>query len=127
VSDNNNIPNNVIINEEGDTVIYVTQDVPSNVLVHEDTPNKVTVNQDEPNRIVLALGGSVVQPSTRRHIHTQGSVSSTWTITHTLGGNPSVMVVDSSNTVVYGEIQYLSSTQVRILFSAAFSGFAYLT
>jgi hypothetical protein len=65
--------------------------------------------------------------TTQRHVHTQGAASSTWTITHALGGNPSVMVVDSSNTVVYGEIQYLSSTQVRILFSAAFSGFAYLT
>jgi hypothetical protein len=127
VSANNNIPNNVIINQEGDAVVHVTQDVANNVLIHEDTPNRVTVNQDEPNRIVLALGGSVAQPSTRRHIHTQGSVSSTWTITHTLGGNPSVMVVDSSNTVVYGEIQYLSSTQLQILFSAAFSGFAYLT
>lgn len=62
-----------------------------------------------------------------RHVHTQGAASSTWTITHVLGGRPSVTVVDSSFTKVYGEIVYDSDTQVRVLFSAPFSGFAYLT
>ena len=97
---------------------------PNNVNIYQDQ-NVVTVDTTE--NTVTVTTGSVASGPTRRHIHTQGSVSSTWTITHTLGGNPSVMVVDSSNTVVYGEIQYLSSTQVRIIFSAAFSGFAYLT
>jgi hypothetical protein len=97
---------------------------PNTVNIYQDQ-NVVTVDTTE-NKITVTTG-SVASGPTRRHIHTQGSVSSTWTITHALGGNPSVMVVDSSNTVVYGEIQYLSSTQVRIIFSAAFSGFAYLT
>ena len=97
---------------------------PNNVNIYQ-YQNVVTVDTTE--NTVTVTTGSVASGPTRRHIHTQGSVSSTWTITHTLGGNPSVMVVDSSNTVVYGEIQYLSSTQVRIIFSAAFSGFAYLT
>jgi hypothetical protein len=109
--------------------------IPNTVNIQQDTPNTVTVNQEDQNLItvqtvvnnVTVTTGSIAAGVTRRHVHTQGSVSSTWTITHTLGGNPSVMVVDSSNTVVYGEIQYLSSTQVRIIFSAAFSGFAYLT
>jgi hypothetical protein len=97
---------------------------PNNVNIYQDQ-NVVTVDTTE--NTVTVTTGSVASGPTRRHIHTQGSVSSTWTITHALGGNPSVMVVDSSNTVVYGEIQYLSSTQLQILFSAAFSGFAYLT
>lgn len=109
--------------------------IPNTVNIQQDTPNTVSVNQEDQNLVtvqttvnnVTVTTGSIATGATRRHVHTQGSVSSTWTITHTLGGNPSVMVVDSSNTVVYGEIQYLSSTQVRILFSAAFSGFAYLT
>lgn len=62
-----------------------------------------------------------------RHVHTQSAASSTWTITHALGGRPSVTVVDSSFTKVYGEIVYDSDTQVRVLFSVPFSGFAYLT
>ena len=97
---------------------------PNNVNIYQDQ-NVVTVDTTE--NTVTVTTGSVASGPTRRHIHTQGSVSSIWTITHALGGNPSVMVVDSSNTVVYGEIQYLSSTQLQILFSAAFSGFAYLT
>lgn len=62
-----------------------------------------------------------------RHIHTQASASSTWTINHALGGYPSVMVVDSASTVVIGEVSYISTTQVRVSFTSAFSGFAYLT
>ena len=62
-----------------------------------------------------------------RYIHTQGSAATTWTVTHTLGGHPSVTVVDSTGTVVIGGVQYDSETQVTLTFSAAFSGSAYLT
>lgn len=62
-----------------------------------------------------------------RHIHTQSYASSTWTITHALGGRPSVTIVDSAGTVVIGEVVYNSNTSITVLFSAPFSGFAYLT
>jgi len=62
-----------------------------------------------------------------RHVHAQGSAQTTWTITHTLGGRPSVTVVDSTGTTVVGDVQYNSDTQVTVTFSAAFSGSAYLT
>ncbi len=62
-----------------------------------------------------------------RHIHTQGAVSSTWNITHALGGRPSVTIVDSAGTVVVGDVVYNSNTSVTVSFSAPFSGFAYLT
>jgi hypothetical protein len=62
-----------------------------------------------------------------RYIHTQASPSSVWNITHSLGGRPSVMVVDSAGTVVIGEISYNSNTSITISFTAPFSGYAYLT
>lgn len=62
-----------------------------------------------------------------RYVHSQPSPSTTWTITHALGGKPSVTVVDSAGTVVIGEVTYNSDTQVTISFTSAFSGFAYLT
>jgi len=62
-----------------------------------------------------------------RHVHTQNSAATTWTVTHTLGGRPSVTVVDSTGTTVVGGVQYNSDTQVTLTFSAAFSGSAYLT
>jgi hypothetical protein len=63
----------------------------------------------------------------QRYTHTQSSPSSTWNVTHTLGGRPSVTVVDSSGTVVIGEVTYNSNTSVTIQFTAPFSGYAYLT
>ena len=62
-----------------------------------------------------------------RAIHTQGAASSTWNITHALGGRPSVTIVDSASTVVFGEVVYNSNTSITVLFSAPFSGYAYLT
>ena len=68
-----------------------------------------------------------IADTTRRHVHTQASASATWTITHVLGGRPSVSVVDSSGTVVVGEVRYDSNTVVTVLFTTSFSGYAYLT
>jgi hypothetical protein len=75
-----------------------------------------------PNQVL-----NLVYPASVRHVHTQGTASTSWSITHALGGYPSVTIVDSAKTVVYGEINYLSTTQVVVNFSSAFSGYAYLT
>lgn len=99
--------------------------VPNNVIINEDIPNTVIVNQDAANQVVIRLGGAA--GNTRRHVHTQAQASATWVVTHSLGGKPSVMVADSADTVVIGEVKYDSSTQITILFTAPFSGYAYLT
>ena len=62
-----------------------------------------------------------------RYVHTQTVASANWVITHPLGGHPTVSVVDSANTVVFGEVKYVSTTQVTVSFTAPFSGLAYLT
>lgn len=104
----------------------MSNSVPNNVNVYQDTPNRVTVDQDAPN-IVQVRSTFPSSSQTRRYIHTQGVASTEWIIAHTLGGRPSVTVVDSAGTVVIGEVQYDSNTQVTISFTAAFSGYAYLT
>lgn len=63
----------------------------------------------------------------KRNIYIQEAASSTWTISHNLGGYPSVTVVDSAGTVVVGEVTYNSSSSVTVAFQSAFSGKAYLT
>jgi hypothetical protein len=60
------------------------------------------------------------------YTHNQLSASSQWTINHDLSRNPSVTVVDSSGRVVVGDIQYTSSNQIILTFSAVFAGKAYL-
>ena len=99
--------------------------VPNNVNVFQDTPNQVIVDQDAPNVVIVRSNGAA--GNTRRHVHTQASPSEEWVIEHTLGGKPSIMVVDSADTVVIGEVTYNSNTQVTVTFTAPFSGYAYLT
>lgn len=65
--------------------------------------------------------------NTRRYVFTQSLASNTWNITHTLGGRPSVTVVDSAGTTVVGEVVYNSDTSITVLFTSPFSGQAYLT
>lgn len=60
-----------------------------------------------------------------RYIHLQNIPSTIWTITHNLGKNPSVTIIDSSNKVVVGNVEYLNQNEVMATFSSAFSGKAY--
>lgn len=102
-----------------------TGPLPNQVNIYQDTPNQVIIDQDAENRVVVrSLAGA---GNTRRHVHSQGSPQTVWTINHSLGGKPSVTVVDSADTVVIGEVTYISNTQVQVSFTAAFSGYAYLT
>lgn len=100
--------------------------VPNQVYVYQDSPNTVTVEESAPTVIEVRLAGSGAG-NTRRHVHSQASPSATWSISHTLGGKPSVMVVDTADTVVFGDVTYVSNTEVRVEFTAPFAGFAYLT
>jgi hypothetical protein len=58
--------------------------------------------------------------------YTQSTPSTTWTITHNLGKFPSVSVVDSANTQVYGNVNYIDNDSLTLTFTGAFSGKAYL-
>ena len=51
-----------------------------------------------------------------------------WTITHNgeWGPYPSVTVINNNDVVLFGEVEYLSTTQLKITFSATFAGTAYL-
>lgn len=104
----------------------MSNNVPNNVNVFQDTPNQVLVNEQAPNLVVIRSGGGG-GGNTRRFVYEKAVAATQWVITHSLGGFPSVTVVDSAGTAVFGEVKYDSTTQITITFSAAFSGFAYLT
>ena len=59
-------------------------------------------------------------------VFTQGSAATQWVITHNLNKRCSVTVVDTSNSVIIGEVVYNSSNQVTLNFSSAFSGKAFI-
>lgn len=64
---------------------------------------------------------------TRRYVHVQNVPVETWNITHDLGNYPALTIVDSASTVVVGEVSYISTSEIRVDFTAPFSGYAYLT
>lgn len=61
----------------------------------------------------------------KTYVHSQDSASNTWNITHGLSKHPSVTVIDSSNKVVIGEVEYIDKNNVKIYFENQFSGKAY--
>jgi len=58
--------------------------------------------------------------------YAQGPASLNWLIIHNLAKFPSVTVVDSAGEEVEGEVKYLDNNSLRVIFSAAFTGNAYL-
>lgn len=135
-------PNTVTIDEDDPTLVYVSTTGtrgPSLITgsgeptISDGLLGDVYINTDNGEfwgpKTSAGWGGEpfYVSGQTLRHVHTQAAASSTWSITHSLGGYPSVMVVDTASTVVIGEVLYLSTSQVQVSFSSPFSGYAYLT
>lgn len=60
------------------------------------------------------------------YVHTQVAANISWTIIHNLGKWPSVTIVDDGNNLVYGDVQYISNNELKVSFTGAFSGKAYL-
>ena len=62
----------------------------------------------------------------KNFVHKQTASENVWHIVHNLNKYPSVVVVDTADTVVYGDIQYISLNEIQITFTDPFSGEAYL-
>jgi hypothetical protein len=61
----------------------------------------------------------------KNYVHVQSEPSAVWTASHNLGKRPAVVVVDSAEDVVYGEIRHIDDNTVRLTFVGAFAGKAY--
>lgn len=79
---------------------------------------------------ILGRSNSIEAPSgsaiTGTFIFTQSTASANWSIAHNLGKFPSVTVVDSANTEIDGDVEYIDSNNIALTFAVAFAGFAYL-
>ena len=69
---------------------------------------------------------SLIRKGASMYVHEQAVASSVWTITHNLGKNPSIEVVDSSGKVVTGKYTYVDINTITAEFNSAFKGKAYL-
>ncbi len=61
----------------------------------------------------------------KNYVHTQAVASQVWEVKHDLDKYCAVIVVDSAGNVVVGDIVYIDKDNVRITFTASFSGKAY--
>lgn len=69
---------------------------------------------------------TLASASDKTFVHDQTIPSAIWTITHSLGKFPSVSVVDTQKEVYWGNVEYINSNQLKVTFSAAFAGQAFL-
>jgi hypothetical protein len=76
--------------------------------------------------IALITAETDARIANESYTHQQAVSASTWNITHNLGRKPSVTVIDSGGSECEGLITYTNSNSLTIVFSAAFSGEAYL-
>lgn len=58
--------------------------------------------------------------------HDQTTSSSEWVIEHNLRKMPSVSITDSTNRLVFGEVEYIDENVLIVRFKSAFKGSAYL-
>lgn len=87
------------------------------------TNSQETLKISEPSvNVAISTGVS----NDLHHTHDQNSASATWNIEHNLGKKPSVVIVDSADTVLYGAVEYVDLNNLTITLSAPTSGKAYL-
>lgn len=61
----------------------------------------------------------------KHYRHIQTPAASTWSVTHNLGKYPSVAVVDASLNIIFGDVHYVNTNSLTIVFSSAITGEAY--
>jgi len=69
---------------------------------------------------------TLASDSDKTFIFTQGVAALVWTVNHNLGKFPSVSVVDTANTGVLSQIDYIDNNNLTITNTAQFAGKAYL-
>jgi hypothetical protein len=97
------------------------------ITVKQGDSSAISINSRTVNPTKISISGIATSSgSDKTYTHDQASASDTWVITHNLGKNASVTVVNSANTVILCEITYDSLNQVTLTFDSATAGKAYL-
>ena len=105
----------------------------SNITVNNQESVSVSIKQSGYNKTTIAKQPAQNNLDIRglkgggdkNYVHTQSTPAASWTVSHNLGKRPAVVVVDSAEDVVYGDIQYIDDNTITLTFSGAFSGKAY--
>lgn len=60
------------------------------------------------------------------YVHNQSSASTVWNVNHNLGKYGSIKTIDTANTEIKGDEEYLDENNIRITFAYAIMGKAYI-
>lgn len=107
---------NDVVSLLGSSYIYILETPATGV-----TPTSVSHWE-----VVVERGGIGVANEDKHFTHIQNVASASWIIPHNLNKYPSVTVIDSGGTNVEGHIEYLDVNTIELIFSAPFTGTAYL-
>ena len=99
--------------------VVIPPEIPQTVDVEFTTTDVVEVITPGPPGPPGAPGGA-------NYVHNQSILADTWIVTHNLGRNPSITVVDSGDSVILPNIHYDNTNQVTLTFSAPTSGKVYV-
>lgn len=94
-------------------------------VIHFQTSADQVITNDE-MQFVTRQEKEQLSQINKTYLHNQIASEKVWEIEHNLGKFPSVSIIDSAGTMVIGDVLYLDENHVRISFSFAFAGKAYL-
>lgn len=77
-------------------------------------------------QVAMDDDGVIDQIWASMYVHQQAAPSAVWNINHSLGVFPSVDVLDSSDTVVYADVQHMSISSLTVTFASPTTGRALL-
>jgi len=110
----------VDVDDQDNYAIYesgvVTQDGSSDFYdISLTTPTKYNGSfTNEKIYAIISIGGA----ADKTYIHNQGSASTTWNVSHSLGKFPSVTVVDINNVQGYGVVTHTDENNLTVTFPA---------
>jgi hypothetical protein len=122
-----------IDNTEGvSTITFAENAAPLVVSLSQmDFTAPVTSVNGQTGDVVLTFDYPDIQPSDPvnhvKYVHTQASISNSWTINHNLNFFPNVTVLDNANRILETYIQYNNLNSVTIIMNSPASGKAFLT
>ena len=78
------------------------------------------------NNSYYMFSKAVTVEADAHYVHQQAAASTVWNVTHNLDKKPSVSIVDSGDTKINGQVDYIDANTLRITLSAPTSGKAYI-
>lgn len=127
-------PNNIILiaatlNSKINGEIVIRPTLGSNI--NNDEGIKITSLSDSDLLQYKSSSGlwenvSISSVADKNFVYTQSVPSSVWNISHGLNKKASVVIVDSGQTIVEGDVTYIDDNNITISFSAAFTGKAFI-